>query len=73
MPNLPFDLATVDWTTVGIYSAIALIASLLGNAISFGNRAMGSILTAIFFAILFVVWNYWLQGIVLPPAATPPV
>lgn len=74
MPNLPFDLATVDWTTVGIYSAIAFIAAIIGNAIAFGNRFMGSVLTAVFFAVIYVAWHYWLQGMVLPAAtATPPV
>jgi hypothetical protein len=71
--NLPFDLATVDWTTVGIYSVIALIAAIVGNAIAFGNRLFGAILTAVFFAIFYVAWVYWLQGMVMPPAATPPV
>lgn len=71
--NLPFDLATVDWTTVGIYSAIAFIAAIVGNAIAFGNRLMGAILTAIFFAVFYVGWVYWLQAMVMPPAATPPV
>ena len=73
MPNLPFDLATVDWTTVGIYSAIAFVAALVGNAIAFGNRFMGAILTAVFFAVFYVAWTYWLHGMVFPSAAAPPV
>lgn len=70
--DLPFDLATVNWVQVALYSAIAFLASIVGNAISFGNRAMGAILTAVFFAVFFVAWMYWLQAIVMPPA-TPPV
>ncbi len=73
MPNLPFDLATVDWTTVGIFSAIAFVATLVGNAIAFGNRLMGAILTAVFFAVFYVAWVYWFQAMVMPAAATPPV
>jgi hypothetical protein len=73
MPNLPFDLATVDWTTVGIYSAIAFVAAIIGNAIGFGNRFMGSVLTAVFFAVIYVAWTYWLNAMVFPPAGTPPV
>ena len=73
MPNLPFDLATVDWTTVAIYSAIAFVAALIGNAIAFGNRFMGSVLTAVFFAVIYVAWTYWLNAMVFPPAAAPPV
>jgi hypothetical protein len=73
MPNLPFDLAAVDWTTVGIYSAIAFVAALVGNAIAFGNRLMGSILTAVFFAVFYVAWVYWLHAMVMPTAAAPPI
>jgi hypothetical protein len=73
MPNLPFDLATVDWMTVGIFSGIALIAALIGNTIAFGNRLMGAILTAVFFAVLYVAWVYWLHAMVMPAATTPPV
>jgi len=72
MANLPFDLAAVDWVTVAIYSGIAFIAALIGNAIA-GNRLLGAILGAIFFAVLYVLWHYWLAGIALPPAAAPPV
>ena len=71
MPQLPFDLATVDWQTVGILSAIALLAGIVGNAVALGNRLMGSILTAVFFAVFYVAWHYWLQGMVIPPTAGP--
>lgn len=71
MPDLPFDLATVDWMTVAIYSGIAFIAAIIGNAIAFGNRFMGAVLTAVFFALLYVFWHYWLAGVVLPPVAPP--
>jgi len=71
MPNLPFDLATVDWVMVAIYSGIAFIAAIIGNAIAFGNRFFGAVLTAVFFAVLFVLWHYWLAGVVMPPAAPP--
>jgi hypothetical protein len=73
MSDLPFDLATVDWMTVGVFSAIAFLAALVGNAVAFGNRLMGAILTAVFFAVFYVVWMYWLQAMVMPPAAPPPV
>lgn len=73
MENLPFDLAAVDWMTVGIFSAIAFLAAVVGNAIAFGNRLMGAILTAVLFAVFFVAWTYWLQAMVMPaaPAASP--
>jgi hypothetical protein len=71
MSDLPFDLATVDWMTVGVFSAIAFLAALVGNAVAFGNRLMGAILTAVFFAVLYVVWMYWLQAMVMPPVGPP--
>jgi len=69
MPNLPFDLATVDWVTVAIYAGIAFIAAIIGNIIAFGNRFAGAVLTAVLYAVLYVAWHYWLAAIVLPPAA----
>lgn len=73
MPELPFDLATVDWQTVGIYAGIAFLAAIVGNIIAFGNRFFGAILTAVLFAVFYVAWVYWLAAIAMPPAAAPPV
>ena len=74
MPNLPFDLATVNWTLVGIYSGIALLSAFVGNVLSFGSRLVGAIFTAVFFAVFFVAWVYWLQAMALTGApALPPV
>jgi hypothetical protein len=72
MPELPFDLASVNWMEVGIYSAIAFLAALVSNAVAMGNRLMGAILTALFFAVFYVAWFYWLQAIVMPPAGVAP-
>lgn len=74
MENLPFDLSTVDWGPVAIYAVIAFIAALVGNAIAFGNKLFGAILTGVFFAVFFVLWVYWLQAMVeSTPAAPPPI
>ena len=72
-PDLPFDLATVDWVTVAIYAGIAFLAAIIGNAIALGNRFAGAVLTALFFAIFYVLWVYWLAALAFPPAATPPI
>jgi hypothetical protein len=69
MPQLPFDLATVDWTAVAILSGIAFLAALVGNVIAFGSRFFGAVLTAVFFAAFYVAWHYWLAAMVLPAAA----
>ena len=73
MENLPFDLANGDWGPVIQYAVIAFLAALVGNAISFGNKLFGAILTGVFFAVFFVLWTYWFQAMVDTPAATPPV
>ena len=73
MPALPFDLATVDLQTVAIYAGIAFLAAIVGNVIAFGNSFFGAVLTALFFAVFYVAWVYWLAAIALPPAAAPPV
>ena len=31
MPNMPIDWTSVDWVNVGLLSAIAFIAALIGN------------------------------------------
>ena len=63
MPAIPFDLATVDWQTVAIYAGIAFLAAIVGNIIAFGNRFIGAVLTAVFFAVFYVAWVYWLAAI----------
>lgn len=62
--KLPIDLATVDWVQVGTLTAIAFIASLVATIISFGNRSIGPVLTAILFAVFYVAWFYYLDDIV---------
>ena len=73
MPELPFDLATVDWQTVGIYAGIAFLAAIVGSIVALGNRFVGAVLTAVFFAVFYVAWVYWLAALAFPPAAAPPV
>jgi hypothetical protein len=63
---MPIDIATVNWSFVAIMAAIAFVASLIGNIISFKNRFLGAILTGVFFAILFVAWNYYPHNLPLP-------
>jgi uncharacterized membrane protein YfcA len=68
------DWAAVDWPTLALLSAFAAVASLIGNGLSFGHRLLGAILTAIFFAALYIAWYHWLHGFALPeikPAPQP--
>ena len=74
MPDLPIDLASVDWAHVIILAVIAFVGAVVGNAIAFGNKLFGALLTAIFFAVFYVLWVYWLQAMVMgSAAATPPI
>lgn len=63
---MPIDLTTVNWTFVGLMTALAFVAALLGSLIAFRNRFLGAILAAILFAIGFVAWNYYPHNFGLP-------
>ena len=66
MPNgFPIDLASVNWLYVAILAAFAFLASLIGNFLSFGRRVSGALLPAILFAAAFVVWCFFLFGLLL--------
>jgi hypothetical protein len=60
------DLSAVDWTFVGLMTALSFITALLGSLIAFRNRFAGAILAAILFAIGFVAWNYYPHQFGLP-------
>jgi hypothetical protein len=60
------DLSSVDWTFVGLMTALAFVASLIGGIIAFRNRLLGSIFAAILFAVGFVAWNYYPHSFGLP-------
>jgi hypothetical protein len=60
------DLSSVDWTFVGLMTALAFVTALLGSLIVFRNRFAGAIVGAILFGIGFVFWNYWPHQFGLP-------
>lgn len=74
------DFALVNWTDVGVYVALVLVASLIGSLI---NKALGdtvvgaAILTSIIFTGAYLGWNYYPHGIdvgqtpVIGTAVTP--
>jgi hypothetical protein len=79
------DLTAVDWTFLGLMTALAFVAALLGSLIAFRNRFFGAIIAAILFAIGFVAWNYYphtfglpilkstqMDGVATPAAAAAP-
>jgi len=60
------DLSTVNWTFVGLMTALAFITALLGSFIAFKNRFVGAIIAAILFGIGFIAWNYYPHNFNLP-------
>jgi hypothetical protein len=66
MPNMPIDLATVDWLYVVILAVFVLVATFIANVITFNHRGMAAILSAVLFAALFVAWTYYPHGLPLP-------
>jgi len=70
MPNIPIDWATVDWTNVGLLSAIAFIAALLGNILIFRHRLWAAILAGLLFAAAYVFLVYYPHGLAVPGLKT---
>jgi uncharacterized membrane protein YuzA (DUF378 family) len=60
------DWSAVNWVMVGLLGVFAFVASLVGNVVSLNNRIIGAIITALLFAVLYVIWTYYPHGIVLP-------
>jgi len=63
---MPIDWGAVNWVNVGLLSVFAFVAALIGNLLSFKHRLAGAILTALFFAVLYIFWTYYPHGLVLP-------
>jgi hypothetical protein len=69
--SMPIDWGAVNWVNVGLLSGFVFLASLISSFLSFKHRWIGAILTALLFAVLYVLWTYYPHGLVLTPA-TPP-
>lgn len=67
---MPIEWAAVNWVSVAILSAFAFLASLLGNLMSFKSRFWGAVMTALFFAVLYIMWHHYPHGIALPGTKT---
>ncbi len=77
MPDIPIDWLNVDWFYVAVLSVFVFLCSILGELLSLSHRLMGSILSAVLFAVAFVFWTYYPHHLPLPtrlggdkPAAT---
>ena len=67
---MSIDISTVNWVIVALMAVFAFVAALLGNLIAFRNLFVGSILTGILFAAMFVVWNYYPHPTIPLPIVT---
>ncbi len=63
---MDIDLAQVDWFYVVVLALVVFVASLIGNALSFGHRVVASVLTAIVFGGIFVALTYYPHHLPLP-------
>jgi hypothetical protein len=68
---MPIDLAQVNWVLVAFYSALVFVASFIGNMLTFQNRLIGAVLSALLFAAIFVGYHYYPHGINISGLPTP--
>ncbi len=59
MPNMPIDWTSVDWVNVGLLSAIAFIAALIGNILIFRHWFWAAIVAGVLFAAGYVFLAYY--------------
>jgi hypothetical protein len=66
MPNMPIDWASVDWINVGSLSAIAFVATLIGNVLIFRHRFWAAIFAGVLFAAAYLFLVYYPHGLAIP-------
>ena len=53
--------SAIDWISLVALSIFVLIVARIGEQLSFGNRGVGALMTAFFFALGFAAWSYSLH------------
>ena len=56
---MPIDLAQVDWLYVILLAVFVAVSTFLGGLLSFSHRGRGAVLSALFFAVIFIFWTYY--------------
>lgn len=69
MPDLPIDLANVDWRYVAVLAVFVFFSTLIGT---FRRAFLHALLSAVLFAAFFVVWTYYPHNLPLPTALNQP-
>ena len=72
MPNMPIDWTSVDWVNVGLLSAIAFIAALIGNILIFRHWFWAAIVAGVLFAAGYVFLAYYPHERPVPGLSTAP-
>lgn len=50
--------SAIDWMSLVALSILVLIAARIGQSLSFDNRGVGALITALLFAVGFATWSY---------------
>ncbi|HEY7228925.1 MAG TPA: hypothetical protein VH558_01000 [Pseudolabrys sp.] len=56
---MPIDLAQVDWLYVILLAVFVALSTFIGGLLSFRHRGVGAVLSAVFFAAIFIFWTYY--------------
>jgi hypothetical protein len=65
-----FNWSAIDWVSLIALSLFVLIVARIGERLSFGNRGVGALVTALLFAIGFAAWSYSLHDTVTHAVAS---
>jgi xanthine/uracil permease len=71
-----FAWSAIDWVSLVALSILVLVAARIGQSLSFDNRGVGALITALLFAVGFAAWSYSLhdsirQGLAMVMPGTP--
>jgi hypothetical protein len=66
LPDLHIDWANVSWLYVVVLAVFVFVSTLIGTLLSFKRLFLGSVLSAVLFAAIFVFWTYYPHGLPLP-------
>jgi hypothetical protein len=67
-----FNWSAIDWVSLIALSLFVLIVARIGEQLSFGNRGVGALITAMLFALGFAIWSYALHDTVTHAFSTLP-
>ena len=65
-----FNWSAIDWVSLFALSLFVLIIARVGEYVSFGNRGVGALITALLFALGFAAWSYSVHDSVSHALAT---